>query len=173
MTTILVVDDNPMDQRLAGACVEEHGLSPIFASNGREALEMIERQPPDVVLTDLQMPELDGLQLVQKVRQSHSSVPVILMTAFGSEEVAADALRAGAASYVPKKLLRELLATGAEGNYIDYVSAEQAFMAVQMLVFEIGDASMKAQLDSLGDALTDDERYSPARFRALLAQLGQ
>lgn len=68
------------------------------------------------------------------------------------------------------QLLRELLATGAEGNYIDYVSAEQAFMAVQMLVFEIGDASMRARLDILADALTDDERYSPARFKALLAE---
>ena len=71
------------------------------------------------------------------------------------------------------QLLRELLATGAEGNYIDYVSAEQAFMAVQMLVFDIGDASMKERLDTLGDALTDDERYSPSRFKALLAQLGE
>lgn len=72
-----------------------------------------------------------------------------------------------------RQLLRELLATGAEGNYIDYVSAEQAFMAVQMLVFEIGDATMKQQLDTLGDTLADDERYSPSRFRTLLAQLGQ
>ncbi len=71
------------------------------------------------------------------------------------------------------QLLRELLATGAEGNYIDYVSAEQAFMAVQMLVFEIGNAAMKDRLDALGDALTDDERYSPARFKALLAELGE
>ncbi len=70
-----------------------------------------------------------------------------------------------------RALLRELLATGAEGNYIDYVSAEQAFMAVQMLVFEIGDAAMNERLDALGDALTDDERYSPARFRTLLAEL--
>jgi len=72
-----------------------------------------------------------------------------------------------------RQLLRELLATGAEGNYIDYVSAEQAFMAVQMLAYEIGDASMKARLDPLGDALDDDERYSPARFRSLLAELGE
>ena len=71
------------------------------------------------------------------------------------------------------QLLRELLTTGAEGNYIDYVSAEQAFMAVQMLVFEIGDASLKARLDTLGDALSDDERYSPARFGSLLARLAE
>lgn len=72
-----------------------------------------------------------------------------------------------------RQLLRELLATGAEGNYIDYVGAEQAFMAVQMLVFEIGDASTKARLDALGDTLTDDERYSPARFRELLAEFSR
>ena len=67
----------------------------------------------------------------------------------------------------------ELLATGAEGNYIDYVSAEQAFRAVQMLVLEIGDSDLQARLDAIGDALSDDERYSPARFRTLLAQPGE
>jgi len=71
-----------------------------------------------------------------------------------------------------RQILREILATGAEGNYLDYVSAEQAFMAVQMLVFEIGDASLEAQLDPLGDALQNDERYSPARFARLLAAMG-
>jgi len=71
-----------------------------------------------------------------------------------------------------RQVLRELLATGAEGNYLDYVSAEQAFMAVQMLVFEIGDADLEAALGPLGDALQDDERYSPSRFKQLLANLG-
>lgn len=71
------------------------------------------------------------------------------------------------------ELLSELLATGAEGNFIDYASAEQAFMAVQMLVFEIGDSAMKTRLDSLGDALSDDERFSPARFQALLSNFGE
>jgi len=71
-----------------------------------------------------------------------------------------------------RQILRELLATGAEGNYLDYVSAEQAFMAVQMLVFEIGDADLEAALGPLGDALQNDERYSPRQFAQLLAQLG-
>jgi len=71
-----------------------------------------------------------------------------------------------------RQVLRELLATGAEGNYLDYVSAEQAFMAVQMLVFEIGDAELEAALGPLGDALQNDERYSPGRFAQLLANLG-
>ena len=65
------------------------------------------------------------------------------------------------------------LETGAEGNYIDYVSAEQAFMAVQMLVLEIGDAEQEAQLDELANSLNDDERYRPAQFASLLERLSR
>ena len=109
MTKILVVDDAVLDRTIAGACVEEHGSEAVYAQDGREALQVIEQQQPDVVLTDLQMPGMDGLQLVKNVRQNYPSIPVILMTAFGSEEVAAKALRAGAASYVPKKTLKQSL----------------------------------------------------------------
>jgi len=70
-----------------------------------------------------------------------------------------------------RQLLREILASGAGGNYLDYASAEQAFMAVQMLVFEINDARLEEKLVALGDALQDDERYRPARFAQLLAAL--
>ena len=57
---------------------------------------------------------------------------------------------------------------GARGNFLDYVSAEQAFMAVQMLVFEIGDADLEAELDQLAASLEDDERYRPAQFARLM-----
>jgi len=69
------------------------------------------------------------------------------------------------------RILREILATGAEGNFLDYASAEQAFMAVQMLVFEIGDERLDERLDALGDALEDDERYRPTQFERLLDAL--
>lgn len=69
------------------------------------------------------------------------------------------------------QLLREVLATGAEGNYLDYISAEQAFMAVQMLVIEIDDPRLQDQLDQIADTLNDDERYRPAQFAAMLANL--
>jgi CheY-like chemotaxis protein len=110
MMTILVVDDSPLDLHYARRCVEAEGCKVIFAGNGREALEIIPRDRPDAVLTDLQMPEVDGLELVQRVKKLHPKTPVILMTAHGSEEVAVQALRAGAASYVPKKNLQRDLA---------------------------------------------------------------
>ncbi len=109
MPTVLIVDDNPIDRRLAAGVVEKVGMETAFAVHGKAALEVIEREPPDVVLTDLLMPEMDGLELVERIRDDYSAIPVILMTAHGSEEIAVKALRTGAASYVPKANLTRLL----------------------------------------------------------------
>ena len=105
MTTVLIVDDSAVCQRAAGACVKAAGCEVRYAGDGAEALQSVGEVKPDIVLTDLQMPKLDGLELVERLRDEHPQLPVILMTGFGSEEVAARALRAGASSYVPKENL--------------------------------------------------------------------
>jgi len=69
------------------------------------------------------------------------------------------------------QILEAVLEAGAEGNYLDYASAEQAFMAVQMLVIELDDPDLEASLDELADSLSDDERYRPAQFATLLDHL--
>jgi CheY-like chemotaxis protein len=84
----------------------------LFACNGREALTILKKEPCAVVVTDLHMPEMDGLELVEAIRDRYPLVPVILMTAQGSEEVAVKALQSGASSYVSKHVLeRDLLET--------------------------------------------------------------
>lgn len=103
MATVLVVDDSPLDRRLASRMLEEIGLRVSCAEHGREALEIIERSPPDVVLADMQMPVMDGLELVRQIGARFPWIPVIVMTAYGSEEIAVIALQIGAASYVPKQ----------------------------------------------------------------------
>ena len=106
MPIILVVDDSPVDRARAGGLLKKRpGLTPAFAANGIEALALIAAQPPDLVLTDLQMPEMDGLELVETVRRRFPGLPVIVMTAYGSGETAVQALRKGAASYVTKRNL--------------------------------------------------------------------
>ena len=80
-----------------------------YAVDGRDALAKIGRRRPDLVVTDLLMPEINGLQLVAAIRENHPQVPVILMTSQGSEDIAVQALQQGAASYVPKKLLMRYL----------------------------------------------------------------
>lgn len=105
MAKILVVDDSAVDRQIAGGFVDECGSTAIYAENGAEALERIERERPDVVLTDLLMPEMDGLKLVEHIRADYPDVPVVLMTGHGSEDTAVAALKAGASSYVPKRNL--------------------------------------------------------------------
>jgi CheY-like chemotaxis protein len=105
MTTVLIVDDSVVDRKLAGGCLKNCDLEVAFACDGREALDLMADDLPDVVVTDLQMPEVDGLELTKQIRKLHRNIPVILMTAHGNEEVAVAALNAGAASYVPKKNL--------------------------------------------------------------------
>jgi CheY-like chemotaxis protein/anti-sigma regulatory factor (Ser/Thr protein kinase) len=116
MATVLIVDDSSVDRSLAGGLLGGvAGLKIEFAVNGRDAWQKIGREQPDLVLTDLIMPEMDGLELVAKVVSAYPSIPVILITGRGSEETAVQALKSGAASYVPKRLLTELLVTTVQG----------------------------------------------------------
>lgn len=103
MVRILVVDDSAIDRRLAAGFLRRAGMETSQASQGAEALQLIAADAPDLVITDLQMPEMDGLELVEAIRREHPGLPVVLMTAHGSEEIAVQALRRGAASYVPKR----------------------------------------------------------------------
>src|SRR6185436_1605480 len=100
------VDDSPVERRVMGGLL---GTNPDwaveFAGDGAEALDRCFTQEPDLVITDFNMPTMDGLQLLNKLKQRHPRIPVIIATAAGSEELAVTALEQGAASYVPKILL--------------------------------------------------------------------
>ena len=103
MTTVLVVDDSEVDRRLIGGLLEElPGCTIVYAKDGVEALEQVRDTAPDVIVTDLRMPKLDGLELVKTIRKHHPATPIVLITAHGSEILAVEALKQGAAGYVPK-----------------------------------------------------------------------
>ncbi len=110
MACILVVDDSAADRELAGHLLAKNGWSVLHANDGRQALARMQEHEVDLVLTDLVMPDLDGLAFVEQAKMDHPLVPVVLVTARGSEEIAVQALEAGASSYVPKKaLVRDLV----------------------------------------------------------------
>ncbi len=110
MTTILVVDDSAIDRRLVGGLLgKESDWKIDYAEDGAQALEQTKDLLPDLIVTDLHMPRMDGLELVRAMRVHHPNVPVILMTAYGNEAFAVEALEQGAASYVPKSQLAEKL----------------------------------------------------------------
>lgn len=129
MVTVLVVDDSAMDRRLAGTLLKRAGFDPSFAEDGAAALALLEQSAPDIVVTDMQMPEMDGLELVREARGRGVHVPVILMTAHGSEELAVKALQTGAASYVPKRsLAHDLVAT--VQNVLELARASRASLRI-------------------------------------------
>jgi len=113
MPTVLVVDDSLLDRSLAVGLLEKlPDFTVCQAVDGQDALEQLELHLPDLVVTDMLMPNMDGLQLVAEVREHYPLVPIILMTSGGSEELAVQALQRGAASYVAKRTLgTELIET--------------------------------------------------------------
>jgi CheY-like chemotaxis protein len=110
MPRILVVDDSDFDRRVVcGVLEQETEVEVAAAANGIEAIAELDGGNIDVVVTDLVMPEMDGLELVGQIREKHPRVPVIVVTSRGSEVVAVEALKRGAASYVPKKVVASRL----------------------------------------------------------------
>lgn len=114
MARVLVAEDSRTQAQQIQLILEDGPHEVELASDGQSALEAMRRRPPDIVLTDLEMPRLNGLELVDAVRREFPSVPVVLMTAHGSEEIAALALSRGAASYIPKAYLTHDLAATVE-----------------------------------------------------------
>jgi CheY-like chemotaxis protein len=102
-TDILVVDDSPVDRQLIGGLVSKLKDTTVrFAADGEQALKLLAEQSPTLVLVDLIMPGINGLELVERIRESYAHIPTILLTSQGNEDVAVRALQKGAASYVPK-----------------------------------------------------------------------
>lgn len=110
MVAVLVVDDSPVDRQLLhGLLSKRPEFEVSFAENGQQAMDAVAERSFDVVVTDLVMPKVNGLQLVEHLHRHHPGTPVILVTSQGSEEMAIRALDSGASSYVPKRLLAQRL----------------------------------------------------------------
>ena len=124
MSGILVVEDSRTQAMQIQLLLEEAGIEVSHSNHGGEALDALKVSLPDVVLTDLDMPVMNGLELVEAVRRDYPTVPVVLMTALGSEEIAVQALQKGAASYIPKRILQEELISTLE-NVISVARASQ------------------------------------------------
>ncbi len=131
MPKILVVDDSALDRALVGQILNgDLTLDVEAVDNGHAALERLKEPGFELVVTDLQMPEVSGLQLVKAIRLDHPQIPVILMTAMGSEAIAMEALEEGAASYVPKRELKDRLLDTVQ----DVLSLSHASRAYEQLI---------------------------------------
>jgi DNA-binding NtrC family response regulator len=101
-TRILIVDDEPDMVENCARILGRAGYDCLTASDGRRALELLESEQPDLLLTDLKMPGLDGMELLRRARELDPALPVIMITAFATIESAVAAIKEGAFDYLPK-----------------------------------------------------------------------
>jgi two-component system, NtrC family, response regulator AtoC len=99
---ILIVDDEPSIRKVLGAHLRRDGYDVTAAASGVEAIEILQEEGADLVITDLRMPNMDGLELLRWVKQSYPGLPVIMLTAHGTVDSAVEALKRGAQDYLTK-----------------------------------------------------------------------
>ena len=134
MPHVLIVEDSPTQAMRIQIMLEDAEHEVAVATSGQEALEILEEIEPDMVLTDLELPNMNGLELIDELQSKYPSLPVVLMTAHGSEEIAVKALRKGAASYVPKRNLDQELISTLEEVLVSAKAGRHQAKAINCLV---------------------------------------
>jgi len=109
METVLIVDDEKNYPPILSAVLEEEGFETLTANSSREALEILQSADVDIVLTDMKMPAMDGIELLERIKKKDPDLPVIMMTAHGTVEKAVEAMQKGAYSYLLKPFDNERL----------------------------------------------------------------
>ncbi len=109
METILIVDDEKNYPMIIGELLQEEGYATFTASSGMEALDTLNSQIIDLVLTDVKMPGMSGIQLLENIKQLKPDIPVIIMTAYGSVEKAVEAMHKGAYTFILKPFENQAL----------------------------------------------------------------
>lgn len=105
---ILIVDDEPVNLKLLGDLALREGFTPIFAHSGAEALKLVRREPVALMLLDLMMPDMDGMEVLAELgrRDMLRALPVVMVTALDDRQARLGALRAGAVDFITKPIDR-------------------------------------------------------------------
>jgi len=109
---VLIVDDAQFMRVRCGKLLANHGFEVVEAANGREAIDVYQREKPDAVLLDITMPEMDGLSALKEIKKIDPAANIAMLTALGQQQVVLDAVKAGAKDFVVKPFAPErVLAT--------------------------------------------------------------
>ena len=100
--SVLVVDDEEMMRSLLAKILEREGYQVVTANDGMEALNVLQNQTINLIISDMKMPRMTGLQLLKKIKSDYPDVGVIIMTAYGDTYTVKDALLLGADEYITK-----------------------------------------------------------------------
>jgi len=136
---ILIVDDGRESREfIADYILKPNGYDTLMARDGREGLDLAIKHKPDLILLDLQMPRMNGIEMLQAMTEQSIDIPVVLMTFYGSEEIAVEVYRLGVKDYVKKPF-----------------SVEEMLMAIQR---SLGDTRLRREKEALTERLIGSNR---------------
>ncbi len=106
---ILIVDDNPQNLQVLGSMLKEHGYKPAAAQNGEKAIEFVQKKSPDLILLDIMMPDMDGIEVCRrfKAQKSTKDIPIIFITALSEIKDKLKAFAIGGVDYITKPFITE------------------------------------------------------------------
>ena len=102
MEKILVIDDEAVIRRMLVRLLVKEAYRVLTASNGKEGIETMEKEKPDLIVLDLKMPHMDGIETLKRIRAVNNEVVVIILTAYGTTHTAAEAMKLGAHDFISK-----------------------------------------------------------------------
>ena len=150
MTKILIADDEKNMRWILGKNLADEGFSVLEAANGKEAFEVFVDKEPDMVILDYRMPMIDGMEVLKRIRTLNDKIPVIMITAHGSMEMAIEAMKLGATDYISKPFdMDELKITIRKALNIEQLNKEIDYLRAQ--VFERFDNSMIGNSQGMRD----------------------
>ncbi len=181
---VLVIDDEPKMQRVLEILIQRMGHEVICASNGEQALALLLSSPADLIISDLRMPGISGIELLRRLRDQNNDVPVIIMTAYGTVETAVEAMKLGACEYIVRpfdvdaleisinrilalgkmSLQNEFLRVEAEKGWGEFVGSSDAMQKVYESIRQV--APNKTTVLISGDTGTGKELVARAIHRA-------
>ena len=148
MERILIVDDGRENREfIAEYILQPNGYEPLMAIDGKEGLDMAIAEHPDLILLDYQLPRLNGIEVLRALEEYGVSIPVILMTFYGSEEVAIEVYRLGVRDYVKKPF-----------------TVEEMLLAIER---SLGDVRLRREKDALTERLIQANRELQNRLQEL------
>jgi len=159
--TLLIIEDDPDNARSVTEAAEDAGFKTLCATTGVAGVEAFRAQVPDLVLSDLVLPDIDGLDVLARLRKLDAAVPVIIMTAYGSVESGVRAMREGAYDYVTKPLdlddiqskLRRAYETSRLRRQVDKLSqsVREKYASTAIIAESPGMKAVITQIEALAD----------------------
>jgi DNA-binding NtrC family response regulator len=162
---ILVVDDEPNLRKVLRSLLEQSGYGTTTAASGSEALELVRSQDPDLVLTDVRMPGMDGLELLRELQAGFPEIPVVILTAYATVDLAVEAMKRGAHDFIAKPFDKAKVKTVIQKAL---AQAERQRREFQGPLHETADCGMVGRSPAVEEIRRLITRVAPSRSTVLI-----